>query len=526
MVRQRLDSASTTPVAQTQRVRLTQQVSSSNEGSGSGFDFNRSSVIDGAPDLIHIFIGYGNASVRPISYQVSAAKPSETVGQTVNHDVAAGRHTSLCCLGPIVCVGIGYVHRAIELALCVATVQHIHALGSLVVPLLQLGAKRFASERDSVALQGFSLAHQKKSAIFLNHDDAIGFNGGRHGNLGGEQAAAQAGEKECRYLISHSRIIAIKGLMESAMRNAPGRLNWRMITSRKLSIALMLVCVLPSFGQDVGAKPKTWSVRWQPQRLVNGSPVIFRVSAPERFRSLSGEWLGHSITFAVNDTTNKWDALAGIGLTAAPGRHTLLLRGTTGDGKTVVFESLVPTGRRKYRKVAIRVPKQFTEPSFEQLQVISKDKATKDTVFAEVTPDAEWRGAFRAPVRAKVSDVFGTARTFNGKVQSVHQGLDYAVPSGTPVAALNRGTVLLARPLFFEGNCVVINHGQGLLTLYLHFSDMKVKEGEVVERGQILGLSGGTGRATGPHLHIAVRWQGVYLDPAILLTLHPVETKD
>ncbi|HST12482.1 MAG TPA: M23 family metallopeptidase, partial [Terriglobales bacterium] len=104
-------------------------------------------------------------------------------------------------------------------------------------------------------------------------------------------------------------------------------------------------------------------------------------------------------------------------------------------------------------------------------------------------------------------------------VKSVHQGLDYRVGPGTPVMAVNSGTVLLARPLYFEGNCVVIDHGQGLLSLYLHLSELKVKEGEHVDRGIEIGLSGATGRATGPHLHLAVRWQGVYVDPAVLLRL-------
>ncbi len=101
----------------------------------------------------------------------------------------------------------------------------------------------------------------------------------------------------------------------------------------------------------------------------------------------------------------------------------------------------------------------------------------------------------------------------------MHQGLDYAVPTGTPVSAANAGTVLLAGDLYFEGNCVVLDHGQGLLTLYLHLSELSVKQGERVVRGQQIGLSGGTGRATGPHLHLAVRWQGVYLNPSTLLTL-------
>jgi murein DD-endopeptidase MepM/ murein hydrolase activator NlpD len=84
---------------------------------------------------------------------------------------------------------------------------------------------------------------------------------------------------------------------------------------------------------------------------------------------------------------------------------------------------------------------------------------------------------------------------------------------------MNDGTVLLARPLYFEGNFVVLDHGQGFLTLYLHLSEFKVKEGDVVKRGQEIGLSGGTGRATGPHLHVAARWQGTYLDPARLMQL-------
>ena len=89
----------------------------------------------------------------------------------------------------------------------------------------------------------------------------------------------------------------------------------------------------------------------------------------------------------------------------------------------------------------------------------------------------------------------------------------------SPVRFMNDGTILLARFLYFEGNCVVIDHGQGLLTLYFHLSELKVKEGDSVKRGQEIGLSGGTGRATGPHLHVAIRWQTVYLDPARLLQL-------
>jgi murein DD-endopeptidase MepM/ murein hydrolase activator NlpD len=143
----------------------------------------------------------------------------------------------------------------------------------------------------------------------------------------------------------------------------------------------------------------------------------------------------------------------------------------------------------------------------------------KDDYLNRVTAAREWDGRFATPADASISDVYGSQRIFNGKAQRPHYGLDFRVPTGTPVAAMNSGTVLLARFLYFEGNCVVIDHGQGLLTLYFHLSEIKVKEGDSVERGQEIGLSGGTGRATGPHLHVAVRWQGTYLDPARLMQL-------
>ena len=150
---------------------------------------------------------------------------------------------------------------------------------------------------------------------------------------------------------------------------------------------------------------------------------------------------------------------------------------------------------------------------------LKKASKSRRTYLNRVTPDREWSGQFTAPADAAISDVFGSERIFNGKTSSPHLGLDFRVPSGTPVAAMNDGTVLLARLLYFEGNFVVLDHGQGLLTIYMHLSEFKVKEGDQVKRGQVIALSGGTGRATGPHLHVGVRWQGTYLDPAGLIRL-------
>jgi murein DD-endopeptidase MepM/ murein hydrolase activator NlpD len=270
------------------------------------------------------------------------------------------------------------------------------------------------------------------------------------------------------------------------------------------------------------ASAATWTVRSQPAQLVNGAPVLFQVKASAKFDSLSGAWLGHQLTFSYDATSKTWFALAGVSLETAPGKYTLELTGVRPAAKTpLTFTRKLGVARAAYPKIKVEltVEKKFTEPGPEQLRQIEEGKEVKQDYLNRVTADRLWSGAFTAPADAPISDVFGSQRIFNGAASSPHQGLDFRVPPGTPVAAMNNGAVLLARPLYFEGNFVVIDHGQGLLTLYLHLSEFKVKEGDVVKRGEVIGLSGGTGRATGPHLHVAVRWQGTYLDPARLIHL-------
>jgi murein DD-endopeptidase MepM/ murein hydrolase activator NlpD len=274
----------------------------------------------------------------------------------------------------------------------------------------------------------------------------------------------------------------------------------------------------------VNAHAVSWTVRAQPTKLVNGAPVLFQVKPPSRLESLTATWLGHKVSFYFDSSTKTWFALAGVGFETAPGTYTLELTGERPVSKAankITFARKFGVLRGKYPKIKVplTVEGKFTEPSPEQLQQIDEDKKVKQDYLNRVSPNREWSGNFNAPAEAAISDVFGSQRVFNNKTSSPHQGLDFRVPSGTPVVAMNSGTVLLARPLYYEGNFVVLDHGQGLLTLYLHLSAIEVKEGDHVDRGQEVGLSGGTGRATGPHLHVAVRWQGTYLDPARLMQL-------
>jgi murein DD-endopeptidase MepM/ murein hydrolase activator NlpD len=275
----------------------------------------------------------------------------------------------------------------------------------------------------------------------------------------------------------------------------------------------------------VPAAAASWSAHAQPTRLVNGAPVLFQVKSRVRLQSLNGSWLGHDLPFSFDAKSNTWYVLAGVSLETAPGSYSLELTGekfaSKDAGEKLTFSRKFSVARGKYPKIAVKlsVEGKFTEPSPEQQKEIAEGAQVKKDYLSRVTPEREWSGPFAAPADAAISDVFGSERVFNGKTSSPHLGLDFRVPSGTPVDAMNDGTVLLARPLYFEGNFVVLDHGQGLLTLYLHLSEFKVKEGDQVKRGQEIGLSGGTGRATGPHLHVAVRWQGTYLDPAQLIRL-------
>lgn len=287
---------------------------------------------------------------------------------------------------------------------------------------------------------------------------------------------------------------------------------------RQLSIScfLLLASLVAS-----AAPAKKWMTQWEPAKLVNGSPVLFRVTAPLQLEELRGSFLGQDFSFRSSTACRCWYGFAGVNLTTKPGTYTLRVEGKGAGGKEAAMSYLVRVSAAHYPTSTLKVAPGFVEPPKETVPRIEEEQAEKKKVFATTAPETLWSGRFEPPADAEVSGVFGSARVFNGVKKSQHTGLDFRVTTGTPIIATNSGTVILARPLYFEGNCVMIDHGQGLLTMYLHLSEFKVKEGEAVKKGQILGLSGGTGRATAPHLHFAVRWRGEYLDPRTLLELHP-----
>ena len=276
---------------------------------------------------------------------------------------------------------------------------------------------------------------------------------------------------------------------------------------------LLLIGLLANGGRASG------QVTLTPAIVEAGSPELIRVDAPANVH-LEGEWLDHKLQFFRGVDRGAWYALAGVDVEAAPGPSVLHIEERTPKGEVRDLSRKVRIQPAHYRSGSLSVAPRFVEPGPEELKQIKAESELKATVFAASAAQPEWAGNFRAPVQAAATDSFGTRRMFNGKLASIHKGMDFRAASGTPVHAANSGVVVLARPLYYEGNCVIIDHGMGLFTLSMHFSRIDVKEGQRVAQGDRLGLSGATGRVTGPHLHWAVRWQGAYLDPAKLLRLN------
>jgi hypothetical protein len=279
-----------------------------------------------------------------------------------------------------------------------------------------------------------------------------------------------------------------------------------------------LLCLLGS--PALRAQPPASAVNVTPAIVIAGSPELIRVDGPAN-ASLDGEWLGRKLQFFREANHRSWVALAGVDVEAPVGPSALMIHATfPSGGPAITWNRAIDIHPAHYRTATISVEPKFIEPGPDQLKQIETEKQIKESVFASSAAEPLWRGSFRAPVRAPPTDSFGTRRTFNGTLASIHKGMDFRAPVGTVVRAGNSGVVVLAQPLYFEGNCVVVDHGFGLFTISMHLSRIDVHTGQHVASGDRLGLSGATGRVTGPHLHWAVRWQGAYLDPAKLLRLN------
>jgi hypothetical protein len=259
---------------------------------------------------------------------------------------------------------------------------------------------------------------------------------------------------------------------------------------------------------------------WEPNQLQQGSPAFFSVELDRAPVHVSATWLGKTITFfRAPDNPKLWHALAGDDLGTQPGNYDFVLTAVLSGGRVAHLTKSITVAPGDFKTGDITVPENYVNPSEAEQKQIAGDEVLKRRAWAHSGPHPLWSGDFAKPVSAPSTPSFGESRILNEERASLHTGTDFPVKEGTPVVVANSGTVVLTRDLFYEGNCVIVDHGQDLFTVYMHLSRIDVREGDHLEKGARIGLSGASGRVTGPHVHVGVRWSGGWLDPVQLLAL-------
>jgi murein DD-endopeptidase MepM/ murein hydrolase activator NlpD len=196
--------------------------------------------------------------------------------------------------------------------------------------------------------------------------------------------------------------------------------------------------------------------------------------------------------------------------------QTAMLMATLSNGRLVRRELEVRP--RAWRIEHIDTARRPDMPDEEYLRLRERELARIAAARAIDSRSQGWRQAFRWPATGRISGVFGSQRVYRGEPGSYHSGVDVAPGAGAPVVSPANGVVVLAGPPAFslEGNLVIIDHGMGLNSAFLHLGSVAVREGQAVRQGQFIGTVGATGRATGPHLHWSVKWNDSRLDPQLL----------
>ncbi len=271
--------------------------------------------------------------------------------------------------------------------------------------------------------------------------------------------------------------------------------------------------------------PAVTEVIWEPSRPVQGSIVRIALRAAairpadESVVVVRGTFAGQPVHFELG-VDGVFTAVGAIPLSAG---DTLPLALTldyhTGARRHLTVQ--VPVARGAFPTERLRVDSRFSRPPNAALaRRIARERARSRAAWQHsFSTPKQWREPFIRPRPTRITSAYGLGRVFNGRVRSRHMGTDFDGERGDPVLAANRGIVRLTGHFYYGGRLVYLDHGRGLLTAYLHLSQIDVAEGDLVERGQVIGKVGATGRVTGPHLHWIARYGAVAANPMSLLVL-------
>lgn len=265
------------------------------------------------------------------------------------------------------------------------------------------------------------------------------------------------------------------------------------------------------------AKPRAKpGFKVQPRRIVE--PVLVGKFAldrmPEQGGIVRGQAPAGTTRLTVNGDTVEMAPdgrfVLGFGRDYAA---TVKITALQGAGQSV--SETLTVGKRAWKVESLPTLRKFAQPDAEFQARRPGELAQMNAARRIPVTSDGWRQAFIWPVKGRISGVFGSQRIYAGEPGSPHSGVDVAVPTGTPIVAPADGVVILAAaaPFTLEGNLLIVNHGLGLSSVFLHLSRIDVKQGDRVKQGQPIGAVGMTGRATGPHLHWGMRWQSERMDP-------------
>jgi murein DD-endopeptidase MepM/ murein hydrolase activator NlpD len=214
----------------------------------------------------------------------------------------------------------------------------------------------------------------------------------------------------------------------------------------------------------------------------------------------------------------EWITVVGLDLDLKPGNYTGEVR-VTKSGRVERHTVTVSVKKVNFPIQRLQVADEYVELSPENTDRALKEAKELEEIHNTISGPALWKESFVVPIPGGTGSSFGKRRVFNGESRNPHAGADLKATTGTPIRSTNRGRVVLARDLFFTGNTVIVDHGLGIYTLYAHLSRIDVAKDAIVERSQVIGLAGATGRVTGPHLHWGARVQNTRVDPFSLINL-------
>ncbi|MFH1625650.1 MAG: M23 family metallopeptidase [Pseudomonadota bacterium] len=266
-------------------------------------------------------------------------------------------------------------------------------------------------------------------------------------------------------------------------------------------------------------KESVLEVTWYPKPVGQGEICVIDVVTAEGVSSVTGTFQRRDLAFHEMKKGISFRTLIGIDLEAKSGTHRLLIFAKDSSGDTIESVHRIRVIKRHFGTQRLTLPREMVELDQKTLERVHEEEKTVKRVWMEERREKVWHGEFMKPLNGKVISSFGVRRFLNNLQRNPHSGIDLKASMGQEIRCSNRGIIALTGELYFSGKSVIVDHGQGLYTMYFHLSRIDVKEGQRVEKGGILGLAGSSGRVTGPHLHWGVRLHGARVDPYSLLRL-------